>query len=211
MTGLTWDTEEDELKEHFSQAGVVISALVIRQRRNGKAKASMGCGIVEFETIEAAENSIAIMNETELKGRNIRVREDRIPEAEEGIAELTIGRVSADVINEEIRLIKASSRSRSSKKDLAPKLDLNDPNIVPELCKVFITSLTPSITNSDLMEYFGTIGPVVSAEILSTRKGRSICSGIVTFEDDSSVDDSIAKLSNIDFKGRVIVVRKYFV
>jgi RNA recognition motif-containing protein len=211
VTGLTWDTEEDELKEHFSQAGTVILATVIRQRRNGKAKASMGCGIVEFDTIEAAENSIAIMNETELKGRNIRVREDRIPEDEEVTAEQTVERTSPDVVDGENRP-KTSSRSRSSRKESAPKkIDLNDANIVPELCKIFITSLMPTVTNDDLVEYFGTIGAVASAEILSTRKGRSICSGIVTFEDDASVDSSIAQLSNIDFKGRVIVVRKYFV
>jgi RNA recognition motif-containing protein len=172
----------------------------------------MGCGIVEFETIGAAENAIALMNETELKGRNIRVREDRIPEEKERSAGQAVERTSPDELNGEISPVKTSSRSRSSRKESAPKkIDLNDANIVPELCKVFITSLMPSITSDDLVEYFGTIGPVVSAEILSTRKGRSICSGIVTFEDDSSVDDSIAQLSNIDFKGKVVVVRRYFV
>eukprot|EP00596_Hydrurales_sp_CCMP1899_P001239 CAMPEP_0119034078 /NCGR_PEP_ID=MMETSP1177-20130426/1124_1 /TAXON_ID=2985 /ORGANISM="Ochromonas sp, Strain CCMP1899" /LENGTH=302 /DNA_ID=CAMNT_0006991293 /DNA_START=156 /DNA_END=1064 /DNA_ORIENTATION=+ len=212
VTGLTWDTDEEELKEHFSQAGPVILATIIRQHRNGKGKASMGCGIVEFETIGAAENAIALMNETELKGRNIRVREDRIPEEKERSAGQAVERTSPDELDGEISPVKTSSRSRSSRKESAPKkIDLNDANIVPELCKVFITSLMPTITSDDLVEYFGTVGPVASAEILSTRKGRSICSGIVTFEDDSSVDDSIAQLSNIDFKGKVVVVRRYFV
>lgn len=36
-----------------------------------------GCGIVTYETEEAAQNAIATLNDTELGGRKIFVREDR--------------------------------------------------------------------------------------------------------------------------------------
>ena len=79
VTGLSWDTEVDELIKHFAQVGPVVTAVVLQQRRNGNRKASMGCGVVEYETKEAALEAIKAMNETELQGRSIRVREVRRP------------------------------------------------------------------------------------------------------------------------------------
>jgi RNA recognition motif-containing protein len=200
VTGLTWDTEEDELIKHFSSVGPVVTAVVLRQRRNGNLKASMGCGVVEYETREAAAEAISVLNETELKGRAIRVREDRAPEDDPVEEASNLGQTKAAAV---------APVSKSVKK--VPRKSPEDRSNVPEPNKVFVTSLTSDVTNELLAEYFGTIGTVVSAEILSTRKGRSICSGIVCFEDNASVTESIAKLSNVDFRGRAIVVREYFI
>jgi RNA recognition motif-containing protein len=60
-----------------------MSAAVLRQRRNGNTKSSMGCGVVEYSTREIALEAVEIMNETELKGRMIRCREDRVPGEDE--------------------------------------------------------------------------------------------------------------------------------
>eukprot|EP00596_Hydrurales_sp_CCMP1899_P010513 CAMPEP_0119042254 /NCGR_PEP_ID=MMETSP1177-20130426/14489_1 /TAXON_ID=2985 /ORGANISM="Ochromonas sp, Strain CCMP1899" /LENGTH=321 /DNA_ID=CAMNT_0007008905 /DNA_START=141 /DNA_END=1106 /DNA_ORIENTATION=- len=79
---LTWDTDEDDLVQHFTQAGAVVNAVVFRQRRNAKAKGSFGFGLVEFETRQAAVGSLEMMNGTDLKGSLIAVRADRAPEEE---------------------------------------------------------------------------------------------------------------------------------
>lgn len=200
VTGLTWDTEEDELTAHFSQVGPVVSAVVLRQRRNGNAKASMGCGVVEFETREAAVEAITTLTETELKGRTIRVREDRAPEEE--LLEETVD-------NEQIEPVAPIIQSRAIKK--IPRKSPEERSNVAEPNKVFVTSLNSEISNEDLAEHFRSVGAVVSAEILSTRKGRSICSGIICFEDNASVAEAITKLSHVDFRGRAIVVREYFI
>ena len=196
VTGLTWDTEEEELAKHFSQAGPVVSAAVLRQRRNGNTKSSMGCGVVEYATREIALAAVAIMSETELKGRIIRCREDRVPE-EDGVAEES----------PEAHTAHTAVAAPATKPDHTTKKATSG---IAEPTKVFVTSLTWDTTEDDLAEYFGLVGAVSSATILSSRKGRSMGSGIVEFADKSSVAEAIARLSNVDFKGRVIAVREYF-
>jgi RNA recognition motif-containing protein len=163
----------------------------------------MGCGVVEYSTREIALEAVAIMNETELKGRMIRCREDRVPGEDEIPAEDTSEQkgpsdapVGAPVPR--VRPPRAETAARKVNNGVA------EPN------KVFVTSLTWDTTEDDLAEYFGTVGPVSTATILSTGKGRSMGSGIVEFADSTSVAEAISRLSNIDFKGRVIVVREYF-
>lgn len=41
---------------------------------------SKGCGLVEFSSPDEAQNAIDMLNDTELEGRNIFVREDREPD-----------------------------------------------------------------------------------------------------------------------------------
>lgn len=78
-SGLAWSTEEDALIAHFSQAGPVKNAVVLRKNRRGKSS-SMGCGVVEFESAADAQNAVNLLNESTLDGRVIKCREDRIIE-----------------------------------------------------------------------------------------------------------------------------------
>lgn len=202
VTGLTWDTEEDELIQHFSQAGAVNSAAILRQRRNGNTKSSMGCGVVEYATRELAMEAVVSMNETELKGRTIRCREDRVPDEDESTSEefqATEGQPGQSAV--------VAPRARTVRNDTSARKLTGG---VAEPNKVFVTSLTWDTTEDDLAEYFGTAGAVTSATILSTGKGRSMGSGIVEFAENASVAEAIARLSNVDFKGRTIAVREYF-
>jgi RNA recognition motif-containing protein len=63
------------------QAGEVVHADVMKEP-SGRSK---GCGIVEFASIRDANNAIRQLNDTELMGRLIFVREDR--EADSSVAE----------------------------------------------------------------------------------------------------------------------------
>ena len=67
---MTWQA----LKDHFKTAGDVLKADVMMDDATGRSK---GCGIVVFADERDAQRAIAELNETELKGRNIFVREDR--------------------------------------------------------------------------------------------------------------------------------------
>jgi RNA recognition motif-containing protein len=62
-----------DLKDHFKQAGTVVRADVLEEA-GGRSK---GCGLVEFATVEEAQRAIDALNDSELKGRLIFVREDR--------------------------------------------------------------------------------------------------------------------------------------
>ena len=61
------------LKGHMSQVGPVLKATVLR----GKKNMSLGCGIVVYETEEAAQRAFSDLHDSELMGRLIFVREDR--------------------------------------------------------------------------------------------------------------------------------------
>ncbi|MBI3335030.1 MAG: RNA-binding protein [Candidatus Portnoybacteria bacterium] len=71
---LSYDTNEDTLKEAFSKAGTVESVAIITDRMTGKAK---GFGFVEMSTDEEAKKAIEMWNGKELDGRTIVVNEAR--------------------------------------------------------------------------------------------------------------------------------------
>lgn len=71
---LSYDTTEETLREAFSQAGTVESAIVITDKMSGRSK---GFGFVEMSTEEEARAAIEKLNGKELDGRNITVNEAR--------------------------------------------------------------------------------------------------------------------------------------
>lgn len=73
---LSWNVKWQELKDHMKTAGTVVHADVL-ELANGRSK---GCGLVEYATEDEAAKAIAELNNTELEGRLIFVREDREPE-----------------------------------------------------------------------------------------------------------------------------------
>lgn len=73
---LVYEASDDDLKNHFSQAGNVVSATIIRFRDTGRSK---GFGFVEMETEEAAQKAIDSLNGQDYKGRKLVVSEARPP------------------------------------------------------------------------------------------------------------------------------------
>lgn len=71
---LDYSVTQDGLKEHFSQAGEVVDAVVITDRGSGRSK---GFGFVEFSSEEEAKKAIEMFNEQDFKGRTIVVDEAR--------------------------------------------------------------------------------------------------------------------------------------
>jgi RNA recognition motif-containing protein len=69
---LAYSVSKDDLHELFSQVGQVQSATVITDKFSGQSK---GFGFVEMTTGEEATKAIQQFNDTELKGRNIKVNE----------------------------------------------------------------------------------------------------------------------------------------
>ncbi len=53
-------------QDHFKQIGEVLRADVLQDRKSGRSK---GVGVVEFKTVEDAQNAIATLNQSTLDGR----------------------------------------------------------------------------------------------------------------------------------------------
>jgi len=71
---LSYSVTSTDLEALFSQAGKVESAAVVTDKFSGQSK---GFGFVEMASPEEATKAIEQFNETELKGRNIRVDQAR--------------------------------------------------------------------------------------------------------------------------------------
>ncbi|TSC85966.1 MAG: glycine-rich RNA binding protein [Parcubacteria group bacterium Gr01-1014_8] len=72
--GLPYSTTDAELKDAFSQAGAVTSAVVIMDKMTGRSK---GFGFVEFASDEDAQKAIDQFNGKDFGGRSITVNEAR--------------------------------------------------------------------------------------------------------------------------------------
>lgn len=75
---LAYSVTNSDLEALFSQAGAVESVAVITDKFSGQSK---GFGFVEMTDAADAARAIEQFNETELKGRNIKVNEARPREA----------------------------------------------------------------------------------------------------------------------------------
>lgn len=71
---LDYGTTGEQLEELFSQAGKVISSVVISDRQTGRSK---GFAFVEMSTDEEAKKAITMFNDQELEGRKMTVNEAR--------------------------------------------------------------------------------------------------------------------------------------
>ncbi|CEL97671.1 unnamed protein product [Vitrella brassicaformis CCMP3155] len=72
---LAWGVKWQDLKDHMGSAGTVVRSDVFEDAV-GRSK---GCGVVEYANPEDAQKAIETLNDTELFGRLIFVREDREP------------------------------------------------------------------------------------------------------------------------------------
>ena len=67
---MSFDTQEDDLRDLFAAYGEVESVNIISDRYTGKSR---GFGFVEMANAEQAGSAIAGLNNTEVNGRLLRV------------------------------------------------------------------------------------------------------------------------------------------
>jgi len=67
---LSWNTNDDTLRQVFSQYGPVLDSIVMRDRDTGRSR---GFGFVTYGSEEEAQGAIATANDQELEGRRIKV------------------------------------------------------------------------------------------------------------------------------------------
>ncbi len=72
--GLPYSTTDAELKDAFSQAGAVESAVIIMDKMSGRSK---GFGFVEMSSDEEAQKAIEMWNGKDFGGRSLTVNEAR--------------------------------------------------------------------------------------------------------------------------------------
>lgn len=75
MGNLSWECDEARLSAWCAQGGCgdVVSTVVMR-----RGKRSTGSGLIEFANVAAAQHAVATLNDTDMDGRLVLVREDRV-------------------------------------------------------------------------------------------------------------------------------------
>ncbi|KAK5975353.1 Cleavage stimulation factor subunit 2 tau variant [Trichostrongylus colubriformis] len=67
---LPYQTTEQALGDHFSQAGQVTNVKIVYDRETGRNK---GFGFCDFADQAGAENAVNMLNGTDFNGRSLRV------------------------------------------------------------------------------------------------------------------------------------------
>jgi len=67
---LSWNTDDNGLREAFAPHGEITQATVVTDRDTGRSR---GFGFVTFADDECADRAVAALNQTELDGRTIKV------------------------------------------------------------------------------------------------------------------------------------------
>ncbi len=70
--GLSWDTNDESLRQAFERFGAITESKVITDRDTGRSR---GFGFVTFDAPADAQNAIAEMDGQEIDGRRVRVNE----------------------------------------------------------------------------------------------------------------------------------------
>ncbi len=80
IAGLPFSSNDQDIKTHFSAAGVVTMVQIIIDKMTQRSK---GFGFIEFETEEMAANAIKMFHETDFGGRKLVVAEAKPMEKRE--------------------------------------------------------------------------------------------------------------------------------
>lgn len=171
---LSWSVTWRDLKDHMRSAGEVLRADVL----TGYDGRSKGCGIVEYATVEEANTAVETLNNSDLMGRQIFVREDREEKGAVGGAAAASG----------------GGGGKSSGGDGGKS--------------VYVGNLSYEVAWQDLKDHMRTAGDVVYAEVMKMHDGRSKGCGIVEFATAEAATKAIAELNDSELQGRNIFVRE---
>jgi RNA recognition motif-containing protein len=72
VSGLNYSLSSDELNNIFAEFGAVTSAKVVTDKMTGRSR---GFGFVEMSSDEEGRNAISSLDQAEVKGRKINVKE----------------------------------------------------------------------------------------------------------------------------------------
>jgi len=181
---LAWEVSWMDLKDHMKQSGCEIVRADVLASPDGRSK---GCGIVEFETAEGAQRAL-LLNDTELMGRQIFVREDRESGNGGGYYTQKPG----------------GSGGSGARSGGAGRVSGGE----KQNCRVYVGNLSWEVAWQDLKDHMRDAGEVVFAEVMTEGDGRSKGCGIVEYATPEEAKEACTTLSDTELKGRMIFVRE---
>lgn len=199
--GISWQAQESDLSEFFSQYGTVTDSKIIRDPLTGKSK---GYGFVTFAT-EAIASSVKQIGFVELLGRKCQVGDavrgiGRSREtgnsgppsgAGSGGPQHPVGSTS------QLPYPISASANNSSQQSLPPA--------APAERRVFVGGLPRQLNESSLHCFFSQWGPVSDAKIIYDSKRTSKGYGFITFLE-AQTAALVKSYRTVQYMGRVMNV-----
>jgi len=186
---LAWEVSWQDLKDLMKTLNHEVVRVDVMQTSDGRSK---GCGIVEFATPEGAAEAVLTLNDTELCGRRIFVREDR--------------ENSSSGISGRDNLYRGGRYNSHRNRQYGSSTVSSDPE--SQSRRVYVGNLSWDVTWSELKDHMRTAGDVVRADVICEHNGRSKGCGIVEFETEEGAQKAIETLTHTELRGRSIFVRE---
>lgn len=193
---LSWSVTDSDLMDFMQAAGDVKRASVV-QYPDGRSK---GWGLVEFADPSGAAEAIATLNDVELMGRKIFIREDREQGGGDGGPAAFSGGISGGKGDG------GRGRTRGGRGRGRARPQLEEPLVeVTSGTALFIGNLPWSTTSQQLKEVFSEYN-VKTADVKAGYDGRSRGYGIVTFDSEEDAAAAVS-LGGYNLDGREMLVR----
>ncbi|KAJ8908266.1 hypothetical protein NDN08_008357 [Rhodosorus marinus] len=199
--GLSWETDEESMRNYFEQFGKVHDCLIMRDRHT---KHPRGFGFVSYEN--AVDANKVTTTKHVLDGRQVDAKH-AVPRSDLSIVSSSpSGTTSKKSINFPEKQVPEEEEALGPAKDLTPASD-------PALSKkIFVGGLPSHCRNGQLEEHFSAFGEVADAQVLIDHKtGNSRGFGFVTFEDEAAIAELFGSSdgsAHHDILGKVVEVKK---
>ncbi|KAK9270279.1 hypothetical protein L1049_025856 [Liquidambar formosana] len=183
--GISWETNEDTLKEHFGKYGNVVGSVVARDRITGSSR---GFGFVWFSDASSADKAlqdthIILRRTVEVKKAVPRSEQHQIQQQQQQTDQQQNGgssRYSSD----------ASGNNQFRTK------------------KIFVGGLAASLTEEEFKNYFERFGRITDVVVMhdsSTNRPRGF--GFITFDSEESVEN-VMQNSFHELSGKRVEVKR---
>lgn len=186
---LAWEVTWRELKDHFAAGGAEVVRANVLAAPDGRSK---GCGIVEFADAEGASGAL-LLNDTDLMGRQIFVREDREDGSGGGYFTQQSGSETGASTSGGTGGGGGGTGGGGGEK---------------QGCRVYVGNLSWDVAWQDLKDHMRDAGEVKFAEVMTGPDGRSKGCGIVEFSTPDEAKEACTNLTDTELNGRMIFVRE---
>ena len=191
---LPWFSWQD-LKDHMRKAGNVDQATILTDPQGN----SMGCAVVVYQRPQEAARAIRELQNSELNGRNMYLREDRNQGGGQGGGHGG-GRGRGGHGGAHYHGGRGGHYGHRSGGG-------NNSEAGAGGCQLFINNLHFETSWQDLKDHFRQCGDVERAEVMTNAEGRSKGFGTVRFVKEKDAEAAIQRLNGQELQGRVLEVR----
>ncbi|ERN18541.1 hypothetical protein AMTRI_Chr12g238820 [Amborella trichopoda] len=162
--GISWETNEEILKDHFKQYGEVLDAVIMRDRNTGSAR---GFGFVVFSDSNVADK--ALQEKHVIAGRTVEVKK-AVPRGEQQNSALNKNNNNSGTNSNNNGTTNSTSQFRTK--------------------KIFVGGLSANLTENEFRSYFEKFGRITDVVVMydsATHRPRGF--GFITFDSEDAVEN----------------------